>query len=177
MILSLVAVLLLVAAIIAMTKFSSSQPAAATRNSYASDASFLDNFSPKTYRPMLRLASQMDRNYLNSAHGTKLAVQHRKIQRQLLREYLRDLSRDFNRLYEIATVKSVQAINDSGNLSVNLVEQQMGFIFLIWTIEARLILDSVLPYSVDLKPVIGYIDALASQTRELARPQLAYHVV
>jgi len=175
MIISLVAVLLLVVAIVALTRLSSSQPPA--QSSCASDASFLENFSMKTYRPMLRLASQMDRRYLKAAHGPKLASHHRKIQRQLLREYLRELSRDFNRLYDIATAKSVSAMNDSGNISVILVEQQMGFIFLIWSIEARLALDCVFPYSVDLKPVISYIESLAIQTRELSRPQLAYHVV
>ncbi len=176
MILSLAAVLLLVIAILCLTKFSSSQPAAAA-NSYGSDASFLENFSLKTYRPMLRLASQMDRRFLESTHGKPLATCHRRIQRKLLREYLRDLSRDFNRLYDIATAKAVNASNDPGNLSMTLVEQQMGFIFLIWSIEARLIFDCVFPYSVDLKPVIGYIESLALQTRQLARPQLSYHVV
>lgn len=176
MILSLAAVLLLVFAIVGLTKFSSNLPASA-RNSYGSDASFLENFSMKPYQPMLRLASQMDRGFLNSAHGPKLAACHRRIQRRLLREYLRDLSRDFNRLYDIATAKAVHATNDSGNLSMTLVEQQMGFIFLIWSIEVRLILDVVFPYSVDLRPVIGYIESLAIQTRELARPQLSYHVV
>jgi hypothetical protein len=175
MILSLAAVLLMILAIVCLTRFSSCQPVA--KNSYASDANFLENFSLKTYLPMLRLASQMDRRFLESAHSPQLASCHRKIQRQLLREYLRELSRDFNRLYSIATAKSVHALNDSGNLSMTLVEQQMGFIFLIWSIEARLLLDSVFPYSVDLQPVIAYIENLAAQTRELSRPQLSYHVV
>jgi hypothetical protein len=176
MIVSLVAVLLLVIAIVGLTKFSSTQPAAA-KNSYGSDASFLEDFSLRTYRPMLRLSSQMDRRFLNSAHGPKLADHHRRIQRQLLREYLRNLSRDFNRLYDIATAKSVHALNDTGNMSTSLVEHQMGFIFLIWSIEARLALDSVFPYSVDLKPVVSCIENLAAQTRELSRPQLSYHVL
>jgi hypothetical protein len=176
MILSLAVVVLLVIGIVALTRFSSSQPATAP-NSYGSDATFLENFSPETYRPMLRLASKMDRRYLTAAHGAKLATFHRRVQRKLLREYLRDLSRDFNRLYDIATAKAVHAVTDSGNLSMTLVEQQMGFIFLIWSIEARLILDCVFPFSVDLQPLIGYIENLAGQTRDLARPQLSYHVV
>lgn len=176
MILSLSVVLGLVIAIVALAKFSASEPASPS-NSYGSDANFLENFSLKTYRPMLRLASQMDRRYLTSAHGTQLASCHRRIQRKLLREYLKDLSRDFNRLYNIATARAVNALNDPSNLSVTLVEQQMGFIFLIWSIEARLLLDCIFPYSVDLKPVIGYIESLSAQTRELARPQLSYHVM
>ena len=68
--LSFSAVLLIVIAILALTKFSSSQPVA-DANSTGSDESFLDNFSLKTYRPMLRLVSQMDRRFLESAHGSK----------------------------------------------------------------------------------------------------------
>ena len=175
MIVSLSIIFLLSAAVGLLTFFAPKADAAG--DFHGTDASFLENFSLKTYRPMLRLASQMDRRFLESAHSPQLASCHRKIQRQLLREYLRELSRDFNRLYSIATAKSVHALNDSGNLSMTLVEQQMGFIFLIWSIEARLLLDSVFPYSVDLQPVIAYIENLAAQTRELSRPQLSYHVV
>src|SRR5580658_7374373 len=102
---------------------------------YGSDVSFLDNFSLGAYRPMLRLASQMDRKFLSSAHGTTLAACYRKIQRQLLREYLRETSKDFNRLYAIATAKSVQAMSDPGDLSMALFEQQVTFILLVWGIE------------------------------------------
>jgi hypothetical protein len=123
---------------------------------------------------MLRLATQMDRKFLSSAHGEILAGCYRKIQRTLLREYLRDASKDFNRLYAIATAKQVRATSDTDDLSMVLFEQQMTFILLIWGIEARLLLDSFLPFAVDLKPLIAHLEGLAQQTRELARPQYAY---
>jgi hypothetical protein len=172
MIIGLLIVVLLVAAVALMTRYSPKADAPGV--CYGSDVSFLDSFSLGAYRPMLRLASQMDRKFLSSVHGETLAGCYRKIQRQLLREYLRDASKDFNRLYAIATAKSVQAVSDPGDLSMALFEQQMTFILLVWGIEARLLFDGLLPFAVDLKPLIMHLEALARQTRELARPQFGY---
>jgi hypothetical protein len=58
-----------------------------------------------------------------------------------------------------------------------LFEQQMTFIMLVWGIEARLLLDGVLPFAVDLRPLINSIEGLAQQTREMARPQFGYSAV
>jgi hypothetical protein len=93
----------------------------------------------------------------------------------LLREYLRDAAKDFNRLYSIANAKSLQASSDPGDLSMALFEQQMTFIMLIWGLEARLMLDAVVPFALDLDPLMGAIEGLAAQTRMLARPQFGYH--
>jgi hypothetical protein len=171
-ILGLLIVLLLVAAVALMARYS---PKAEDSHAfYGSDVSFLDNFSLGAYRPMLRLASQMDRKFLTSAHGEILAGCYRKIQRQLLREYLRDASKDFNRLYSIASAKTVKAVSDPGDLSMALFEQQMTFILLVWGIEARLLFDGILPLTVDLKPLVVQLEGLAQQTRELVRPQYGY---
>jgi hypothetical protein len=141
---------------------------------FGTDASFLENFSLNAYRPMLRLAGQMDRKFLTSAHGETLAGCYRKIQRSLLREYLRDASKDFARLYAIATAKTLHAASDPNDLSMALFESHMTFSLLVWGIEARLLLDNFLPFAVDLKPVIGQLEGLARQTRELVRPQYSY---
>ena len=170
---SLFVVLLLVVAVAVLTRFAPKP--AVIANSYGSDASFLENFSLQTYRPMLRLATQMDRRYLTSAHGESLSGCYRKIQRGLLREYLRDAAKDFNRLYSIANAKSLKASSDPGDLSIALFEQQMTFIMLIWGIEARLLVDGIVPFALDLEPLMGAIEGLAAQTRMLARPQFGYH--
>ncbi len=141
------------------------------------DASFLENFSLGAYRPMLRLASQMDRKYLKSVHGDFLANCYRGIQRNLLREYLREASKDFQRLHKIVTAKTLHAISDPEDLSLGLFEQQMTFVLLVWGIEARLLLDWLLPFSFDLLPVVAQLQDLAQQTRQLARPQHNYTAV
>jgi hypothetical protein len=175
LIVSLFAVLLLVLAVAALTRYAPKP--AVVASSYGSDASFLENFSLQTYRPMLRLATQLDRRYLTTAHGESLSGCYRKIQRGLLREYLRDAAKDFNRLYAIANAKSLQASSDPGDLSMVLFEQQMTFIMLIWGIEARLLVDGIVPFALDLGPLMGAIESLATQTRMLARPQFGYHAV
>ncbi len=172
MIVSLSIIGLLTVAVGLLTFFAPRANAADTF--FGTDASFLENFSLSTYRPMLRLASQMDRKFLSSAHGETLAGCYRRIQRSLLREYLRDASKDFTRLHTIATAKTLHAVSDPNELSLTLFESQMTFILLIWGIEARLLLDNFLPFAVDLKPVIGQLEGLARQTRELARPQYSY---
>jgi hypothetical protein len=133
------------------------------------DSSFLENFSLGVYQPMLRLAGQMDRRFLESVHGKVLAECYRSIQRNLLREYLRDAARDFRRLHSIATAKMTRALSDPDGLSMALFEQQMSFLMLVWWIEARLLLDRFLPFSLNLAPLVTQIQVMAEQTRQLAR--------
>lgn len=171
MIVGLSIVVLLAVAVALLTCFT---PRDASVGYAGTDSSFLENFSLGAYRPMLRLASQMDRKFLTAAHGEVLAGCYRKIQRNLLREYLRDASKDFNRLYAIATAKTIRATSDPNDLSMALFEQQMTFVLLIWGIEARLLLDNLMPFAVNLQPVVAQLEGLAQQTRELARPQYSY---
>jgi hypothetical protein len=166
------AVLLLVAAVGVLTVFAPKR--LISPNSYGSDASFLDGFSPLRYRPMLRLATQMDRRFIRAAHGESLANCYRRIQRGLLREYLRNAAKDFNRLYAIANARCVQAASDPADLSMALFEQQMTFLLLVWGVEARLLLDVLIPFSLDLEPLIGSIQGLAAQTRQMTHPQFGY---
>jgi len=144
--------------------------------SRGTDASFLENFSLGVYQPMLRLAGQMDRKFIQAAHGKVLAECYRGIQRDLLREYLREASKDFNRLHAIAMAKTVQALSDPDDLSMGLFEQQMSFLLVVWWIEARLLLDRFMPFDMDLRPLVAQIDTLAQQTRQLVRPQAAAYL-
>ena len=140
-----------------------------------SDTSFLEDFAFHGYRPMMRLAAQTDRRYVSTTLGVPLAASYRKVQRELLRQYLREAARDFSRLYSIANAHSVAAVSDPGDLSMAVLEQQMTFILLIWAVETRLLLDGILPFAVDLKPVINSIETLAEQTRQRVRPQYGFH--
>ena len=171
MIIGLAIVVLLTTAVALLTCFA---PADGNANcGTRTDASFLENFSMGAYQPMLRLAGQMDRQFISSAHGKVLAECYRGIQRDLLREYLREASNDFRRLHAIAIAKTLHALSDPDNLSMALFEQQMSFVLVVWWIEARLLLDRYLPFSMDLRPVVEQLEALAGQTRELVRPQYA----
>lgn len=171
MIIGLSIVVLLATAVALLTCFAPSD--GFTRFSAITDSSFLESFSVGLYQPMLRLAGQMDRNFIRSAHGKVLAECYRGIQRDLLREYLREASKDFNRLFAMATAKTVHALSDPDDLSVALFEQQMSFVLVVWWIEARLLLDRFMPVTLDLKPLVAQLETLADQTRKLSRPQYA----
>ena len=144
MILSLSIIFLLTVAVGLLTCFAPRPDG--TNEFYGTDSSFLTNFSLVRYRPMLRLATQMDRKFLSASHGETLARCYRKIQCNLLREYLREASKDFKRLNAIATAKTVHASSDPDELSMALFEQHMSFVLLVWGIEARLFLDTLLPF-------------------------------
>jgi hypothetical protein len=164
----LILVAVLVAAALGLTRLSA--PASDAVRSYGSDTSFLDQFSVSRYRPILRLATRMDRSYLERVHGKRLAGTYRKIQRDLLRGYLRDLSNDVNRLYAILNARSAHAHNDEGDVSLALTEQQTTFALLIWGIEARLVLDAVMPRPLDIRPLVSAVEALvARRTPQPAR--------
>lgn len=173
MIVSLIAISLMVAAVAALTHYAPEPEKEAA--SYGSDASFVDSFAAQRFRPMLRLATQVDRHYLAVAHSRELAACYRKIQRSLLREYLRDATKDFNRLYAIAHAKCLGSRSDPENASTVLFEQHLTFILLVWGIEARLAVDGMLPFRLDLEPLIQSLEALARQTQELAQPRFGYH--
>src|SRR6185437_5453364 len=85
----------------------------------AINATWLENFSPVSYRPMLRLADPEDPGYLNQRSGPQAAAHYRQMQRRMFREYLRGLSRDFHRLYNIASKRSWSG----------LVDEKLKFIF------------------------------------------------
>ena len=171
MIVGLGIVVLLATAVALLTCFA---PADGLRRfSAITDSSFIENFSVALYKPMLRLAGQMDRKFIRSVHGKVLAECYRGIQRDLLREYLREASKDFNRLHAIATAKTLHALSDPEDLSVALFEQQMSFVLVVWWIEARLLLDRFMPFTLDLNPLVAQLETLADQTRQLARPQYA----
>jgi hypothetical protein len=139
----------------------------------ASDA-WLENFSLRGYRPMLRLASRDDWRYLKSVRDPGGLKRYRRIQRSLLHEYLRSLSRDFQRLHAIAAEKNLCAKSDDGALPIALFEQQIGFIFHMWSIEARLLIHALIPLRIDLEPLLANVETLAVHARETTRRPLRF---
>jgi hypothetical protein len=139
----------------------------------ASDA-WLESFSLRSYRPMLRLAAGDDERYLKAGRPPGSVKRHRRIQRTLLREYLRSLSEDFHRLHRIAAEKQLRAKRADAGLPMELFEQQIGFIFHMWSIEARLLIHALIPHRIDLQPLLANVEKLAADTREMTRPPLRF---
>ena len=142
----------------------------------ASDA-WLETFSLRGYRPMLRLAARDDEHYLGGGRARGSLKRHRSIQRALLREYLRSLSQDFHRLHRIAAEKHLQVKSADSGLPMELFEQQIGFIFHMWNIEARLLIHAFIPHRIDLEPLLASVEKLAADTREMIRPPVRFRRV
>jgi hypothetical protein len=132
----------------------------------ASDV-WLQTFSLRAYRPMLRLAARDDARYLRSAGGRGEDRHHQLVQRALLRDYLHNLTEDFHRLYAIAEEKSRRAAGGQPQLPVALTEQRIAFSLLMWSVEMRLMLRALIPVSIDLQPLLASVESLAAETREV----------
>jgi hypothetical protein len=139
----------------------------------SSDA-WLESFTLRGYRPMLRLAARDDEHYLKAGCAPGSIKRHRRIQRTLLREYLRSLSQDFHRLHRIAAEKHLRSKSADAGLPMELFEQQIGFIFHMWSIEARLLIHALIPHRIDLEPLLANVEKLAADTREMTRPPLRF---
>jgi hypothetical protein len=151
-------------------------PAASPLASPVASDAWLESFSLRSYRPMLRLASRDDGHYLKSARAGAEGKQYRRAQRALLREYLCSLARDFHQLNAIAAEKTRCAGGGEGELPMPLSEQRIAFIFLMWNIEVRLMLRALIPHSIDLQPLLANVENLAAQTREMIRQPLRYRL-
>src|ERR1700691_4574640 len=137
---------------------------------------WLENFSPGSYLPMLRLANPGDSGYLNLQRGPEAAARYRCLQRRMLREYLRGLSRDFHRLHIIAAESSWRVRVDHENSALALMEEKLEFIFSVWIIELRLFLDKFSPCTVNPQPLLANVDELTAKAREITRRRLEFRL-
>ncbi len=137
---------------------------------------WLENFSPESYLPMLRLANLGDSGYLNAQRGPEAAARYRRLQRRMLREYLRSLSRDFHRLHIIADESSWRGRVDRENSALALVEEKLEFIFSVWSIELRLFLDRFSPCTINPQPLLASVDELTAKAREITRRRLEFRL-
>jgi hypothetical protein len=139
-------------------------------------AAWLENFSPATYLPMLRLANSGDSGYLNSRSGPEAAARYRQMQRRMLREYLRGLSRDFHRLHTVASESPRRSRIERENSALVLIEEKLEFIFAVWIIELHLFLDKFSPCTINPRPLLANVDELTARAREVTRRRLEFHL-
>jgi hypothetical protein len=170
---SLTAVALLVAVVV---MFAPPTAAKQAEEEIPPSDAWLERFSLRAYRPMLLLASRADGHYLKSVRPGSESKRYRRMQRTLLREYMGSLSRDFHRLHAIAGEKIRRANSNEAGRSMALFEQQIGFIFLLWSFEARVMLHALIPHSIDLEPLLANVESLVAETRGIARPPLRYRM-
>src|SRR4051812_21830059 len=131
----------------------------------ACDQAWLEEFSVAKYRPMLRLLAQEDYEFLSSQAGYKpdIAKKLRKERRRIFRAYLDNLVRDFHRLQLSAKMLVVNAEVDREDLVSKLMMQRLNFSLAVAMIEVRLALHTVGLATVDVRGLLGSLEAMRLQ--------------
>jgi hypothetical protein len=124
------------------------------------DRSWLDEFSIDKYRPMLRLLSERDFEYLAMQSGftPDIARRLRIERRKIFRAYLRNLVKDFNRLQAAGRELVAQSSVDRSELASALVRYQVTFYTGVLAVHCRLALQVLGIGSVDVRDLLKSLD-------------------
>ncbi len=133
------------------------------------DWNWARDFSIDKYRPMQRLLSQEDYTFLKSQPGyhPSMARTLRSSRRQAFRSYMSSLRHDFDRLYLSAKFAVLHSDTDQSELVTAIFKQRVIFYSALCLIEVRLGLYTLGIGSVDIRPVLGALEAVRDATRVL----------
>ncbi len=135
------------------------------------DLEWCRNFSVAKYRPMERLFVQEDYEFLSAQPGFNREI-FRRLQaerRRVFRRYLHALGRDFDRLLAAAKVLLVHAAEDRPDLAKMLVSQRLMFSYALAVVHCRLVLQGFGIGTVDVRPLVGALDALRMELRSISQ--------
>jgi len=132
-------------------------------------AEWIDELSMERYRPMLRLLSEEDLQFLASQPGysPKLARQFRAQRCEIFRGYLGWLRSDFERVCTAIRLLMVQSRNDRPDLAVFLVRQKAMFFAGLLQIHCRLYLYRFGVAGVNVSGLMQTFDSLRVELRHL----------
>jgi hypothetical protein len=133
-------------------------------------AEFLTTFSVDSYRPMERLLSEKDYEFLANQPGFRpgIATELRQERREIFRCYLRQLARDFHRLLGIADLMMVHSAVDRPELAKSISRLRWQFYFNVLNAELRLALYPVVGVPANSGKLIESIGSMYHCLRELA---------
>jgi hypothetical protein len=156
-----VIVFALIAALLAILLRKLIAPATVT----ACDPAWLEEFSIQKYRPMMRLLSEDDYEFLSTQSGydPKIARKLRMERRRIFRSYLSNLVRDFDRLHLAARMALVYSAEDRPELASKLMKQRLLFSFAVCSVEARLLLHTAGLGTVDVHGLLGTLDGIHAE--------------
>ena len=139
------------------------------------DLGWSSEFSIHKYRPMERLFLEEDYDFLAAQPGFRPKIYGRlqTERRRVFRHYLRCLRKDFNRLSTAAKTLLLMAPQDRPELARNILKQRMLFSYALWTVEARLALQTVGLGTVDVRQLVGVMESMMEQLRYLSQSVVA----
>ena len=140
------------------------------RGSVAYDpVEWLEQFSPRSYRPMERLFDSGDYEFLASQPGYTPSIA-RRLRRErigIFQSYLGSMIRDFHRLLKIARVVTAFATEDQTAFASALWRLRLRFYMSIVHIEARVALNVLGVGQVDAHGLVNALERLQTYTLQL----------
>jgi hypothetical protein len=135
------------------------------------DLNWLAEFSTAKYRPMARLLSREDFDFLAQQDGfdPSIARRLRRERRLIFRGYLRNLVRDYHRLHLVARQVVLYSETDASDLAAALVRHKFNFAWNLLRLEIRLALHSLGIGSVDVRGLLGSMESLQQVTQASMR--------
>lgn len=132
-------------------------------------AEWIDELSIERYRPMMRLLSSEDLEFLRSQPGfdPRMAAKLRLQRCQIFRGYLRCLNVDFKRVCTALKVLMLQSRHDRPDLAAALVRQQVMFAFGTIMVQSRLFLYRWGVCGVDVTSLVKIFEAMRLELRRL----------
>jgi hypothetical protein len=127
--------------------------------------------SADRYRPMLRLLSDDDLNFVSANANLRKTLRTRR--RELFRAYLRCLTRDYAHLLAGVRYAMVQSGLDRPDLARALAKNRTLFVLAIYKVEFRLALHAVGMGKVEISGLVEAIESLRSQVSVLSAAPMA----
>ena len=126
-------------------------------NMAPADRDWMDSFSVAKYRPMERLLSTADFEFLASQPGydSSIVRKLRKERRRLFSSYLNSMIRDFKKLHSTATHLALSASGDREEFASTLIKQKFAFQRTVITVRGRLLLYS---FGIGKVDITGLVD-------------------
>jgi hypothetical protein len=133
------------------------------------DPEWLQNFSIAGYRPMERLLSEEDIEFLRAQRGYEPGMDKalRAGRRRLFRLYLRSLALDFNRLHLALRLALLDSPADRPDLGVILIKQKLVFFAALAAVHARLLLHTLGIGTVDVRGLVSTLERMRVELRSL----------
>lgn len=120
------------------------------------------SFSTDKYRPMERLLSREDADFLRNQPGFRPSMLKtlQRDRRRVFRAYLRDIRRDFDILYLAARQAVLLSDLEHSSLLHAVVRQRFVFYWALGMIELRLAAYSLGLGTVDVRPILDMAEAM-----------------
>ena len=134
------------------------------------DPEWISKFSIARYKPMERLLLKDDYAFLAAQPGYDPSILRRlrAERRKIFRHYFRCLKKDFHRLENTVRLYMVHASDDRPELAKALFRQRLVFSFAVMVIECHLLLHGFGLGTVDIRGVVGSLEAMRAQLGQLA---------